>query len=287
MRWLIMGTQLAVILGALNSRAVGDETIDEIMAQGKTALSKGQIKDALALADKAVALDGKQPRGYFFRALVHESARRHEQAIADYTKVIELNPKAGEAFDRRGSEHFKLGHFAESIADFDRFLELKPAEAPGHWRRGISCYYGGRFEDGWKQFKGYEKVDTNDVENAVWHYLCLARAAGADTARESMLKIGTDKRVPLMLVYELFKGKAKPEDVLAAVHQGNPAAQELRNRLFYAHLYLGLYYESLGDKKQTLAHMRKAAEDYAFPHYMGDVARVHLALLQKQSGQGK
>ena len=56
---------------------------------------------------------------------------------------------------------------------------------------------------------------------------------------------------------------------------------ELHHRLFYAHLYLGLYYDSLGDKKQALEHMTRAAGDYKISHYMGDVARVHRDILQK------
>jgi lipoprotein NlpI len=259
------------------------DTADDLLKQAKAAFMDGKTEKALTLADKAIDLEPKNPRVYFFRGTLYEAQRRPKEAIADFTKAVELAPKFAEAYNRRGAEHFKLGHIAESIADFDKFLELKPEETPGHWQRGISYYYAGRFEEGAKQFQGYEKVDTNDVENAVWHYLCLARAVGPDKARGSILKIGKDKRVPLMQVYALFKGEAKPADVLAATKEGNPTPAELNQRNFYAHLYLGLYYESVGNKKQTLEHMTKAAEDYKFPHYMGDVARVHLAILRKDS----
>src|SRR5262249_9014651 len=96
-----------------------------------------------------------------------------------------------------------------------------------------------------------------------------------------LLKIGNDKRVPMMQVYALYAGKIQPADVLAAARAGEPSAEELHKRLFYAHLYLGLYHEVLGDKKLALEHMTKAAEDYPIGHYMGDVARVHRDLLRK------
>ena len=147
--------------------------------------------------------------------------------------------------------------------------------------RGISLYYAGRYADGCKQFEGYEKVDTNDVENAVWHYLCNVRVVGRDKARAALLKIGNDKRVPMMVVYKLFQGEAKPEDVLAAA-QADAVPKERRNAaLFYAHLYLGLYWESEGDKKKALEHLTQAATKYRIGHYMGDVARVHAELLAK------
>jgi lipoprotein NlpI len=147
--------------------------------------------------------------------------------------------------------------------------------------RGISLYYVGRYEDGRKQFEGYEKVDTNDVENAVWHYLCNVRLVGRDKARAQMLKIGTDKRVPMMLVYKLFKGEAKPDEVLAAAEVDKVPEEQRKQRRFYAHLYLGLFYESEGDKKAALEHLQQAATTYRIGHYMGDVARVHADLLTK------
>lgn len=48
--------------------------------------------------------------------------------------------------------------------------------------------------------------------------------------------------------------------------------------LFYAHLYVGLYYESLQQKEKALQHIQKAVEKYPSSHYMGDVVRVHLQL---------
>ena len=58
--------------------------------------------------------------------------------------------------------------------------------------------------------------------------------------------------------------------------------EERQQRLFYAHLYLGLYFDSTGDQKQAVEHLTKATEDYRVPHYMGDVARVHRDVLRKR-----
>jgi len=44
-----------------------------------------------------------------------------------------------------------------------------------------------------EQFEGYENVDTNDVENAVWHFMCVARKDGVEKARAGLLKIGKEK----------------------------------------------------------------------------------------------
>jgi lipoprotein NlpI len=205
------------------------------------------------------------------------------QTVADCTKMIERDPKAADAYNQRGMAYFKLGQFTESVADFDRYLQLNPKAAPGHWQRGISLYYAGKYDDGKKQFEGYEKVDTNDVENAVWHFLCAARKDGIEKARTGMLKIGKDARPPMMDVYGLYKGELKPADVLAAAQRDELKGDKRKQALFYAHLYLGLYYDATGDKTKALEHMKEAAGPYRIEHYMGDVARVHEELLRKES----
>jgi lipoprotein NlpI len=209
-----------------------------------------------------------------------------QQALADLNKQLALDPKQAEAYHERGCVHFKLGDFNASVKDFDTYIELVPARKAGHWQRGISCYYAGLYDEGRKQFEGYQSTDSNDVENAVWRYMCMAKAMGAARARREMLKIGDDRRVPMRQVYELFSGKLKAADVLAAACVAPPGGddvnKEVSNRqLFYAHLYLGIYYDLEGQGAAALTHLKTAADEYRINHYMWDVARIHRDLLKK------
>jgi lipoprotein NlpI len=273
---------LLLTLALAADPVAGGDTFDDLLKAATQALSSGKAEQALALADKAVARDANNAHAYVVRATIRDALDKYDAAVADYTKALTLEPKAAEVYNRRGSAYFKLGQIGKSLEDFDRFLELRPAEKPGHWRRGISLYYAGRYEEGQKQFEGYEAVDANDVENAVWRYLCMARRVGPAGARAAMLKIAKDRRVPMMEVYALFSGRAQPATVLAAAQAGNPAPDLLNRQLFYAHLYLGLYYDSAGNAKQAREHLGRAVE-HRIGHYMWDVARVHRDLLAKQN----
>ena len=55
----------------------------------------------------------------------------------------------------------------------------------------------------------------------------------------------------------------------------------MKNRSFYAHLYLGLYFDASGDTKKAREHLERAAKDPHTGGYMGDVARVHLKLMRQ------
>lgn len=262
-------------------RADGDaKRSAELLSQAQQALADRDAERALALASQAIEADAGRPDGYRFRAAVYESLRRHREAIADLDQLLKLEPRNAGAYDRRGSEHFKLGQIEESIADFDRALEIVPEREPEHWKRGISYYYAGRYADGRKQFEGYQTFDDNDVENAVWRYLCMARQDGVEAARDALLKIKDDRRVPMMQVYALFAGQVTPEQVLEATETDSPSKATLNDRLFYAHLYLGLYYDATGDKPKAREHIRAAVE-HPIGHYMWDVAHVHDELLKK------
>jgi lipoprotein NlpI len=107
----------------------------------------------------------------------------------------------------------------------------------------------------------------------------MARAGTVAGARAAILPIQNDSRVPMMQIYALYQGKATVQDVLAAARSGNPTADALSERLFYAHLYIGLYDEAAGDAKGAREHIT-LANGYRVDHYMGDVARVHLQLMR-------
>jgi tetratricopeptide (TPR) repeat protein len=176
--------------------------------------------------------------------------------------------------DRAVSE-FSKGRIPESVAAFDELARLAPAEAPYLWQRGIALYYAGRYRDCRAQFESHRTVNADDVENAAWHFLCVARAESPKAARAALLPVGPDSRVPMREIYELFKGSASADAVLNAAGT-RPQAR------FYAHLYVGLYSEAMGDAARALEHIGLAAQPQFADAggYMHMVAVVHLGRLK-------
>ena len=170
----------------------------------------------------------------------------------------------------RAVADFESGRFAESAAAFDSLAKALPDEAPYLWQRGIALYYAGRYADCRRQFESHRTVNPNDVENAAWHFLCVARAESPAKAKAALLPVGPDARAPMREVYQMFRGTLTPEQVLSAAGS-QPAA------LFYAHLYVGLYFEAQGMTARALEHIKIAAADRFEREggYMHMVARVH------------
>jgi lipoprotein NlpI len=178
------------------------------------------------------------------------------------------NPRA--TLDR-AVEDFRAGRIEQALAGFDRVALMSPSDAPYLWQRGIAQYYAGRFRECRDMFVSHRTVNPDDVENAAWHFLCVARAESPEAALKQLLPVGPDARLPMREVYQMFQGRMTQAQVMKAAGS-DPSAQ------FFARLYIGLYLEATGDRERGRTQIEIAAEDrYArVGGYMHDVARVHM-----------
>jgi lipoprotein NlpI len=265
---------------AADAPEVRDATpYEAAVIDGREAQRKGLLGKAIQSFDRAIALDDTKVAGHFYKGDTLVRQRKSAEAIAEFNKVIELDPKASTAYRMRGDERLKTGEVEKAVEDFNKYIELEPRGEAQLWQRGIALYYAGKFGEGRRQFELHQAVNPHDVENGAWQFLCAAREKGVAKARENMLTISGDSRVPMTEIYELFRGKATVENVWTATKKGNPLPVELDDRRFYAYLYIGLYYEAMGDAEKAYENIKAAATQFRAEHYMGDIARVHFKRL--------
>lgn len=191
-------------------------------------------------------------------------------------RTIGDSPQA--IFDRAIAD-FMNGNVRASADGFDELAALLPENVPQLWQRGIALYYEGRYKECARQFAVHRAVNPSDAENVAWHFVCVARGESVEKARASVLSIVPDARVPMPELYDLLRGLTTPERLLEAAMATRKLEAE-----FDAHLYLGLYFEALGDTERTRIHITAAAEDRFRPlaGFMHAAARVHLRQLQKK-----
>ncbi len=173
----------------------------------------------------------------------------------------------------RGMQRFRDNKISGALRDFQRAVELDARTRPYLWQHGISHYYAGEFKKGRQQFELHQTVNPHDVENATWHFICVAAIDGVGAAKKSLIKIDItrDTRIPMSEVYRFYAGRGSEDSVIEAADKANTELARM-----YAHLYLGLYYEVAGEVDKARSHMRKAAAAKLRKHYMHDVAKIHL-----------
>lgn len=262
---------------AVNAAAQAESPL---LTEARRAFQAGDRDQAIRIATQMIEEAPKDPNNYFLRGRFYELTGQREKALADFSKLLEVSPFASEALYHRAVLHFLLGRIPESVADFAKFLEAQPDRMPALWQRGIALYYAGKFEEGRKQFETHRTVNPGDVENSVWHFLCVARLRGVEAAREELLPAPGDPRIPMREVYELFAGTGSPEKVLERAETTPLNAALLPLQRLYAHLYIALHYEALGNETKRREHLQKAVDADLKNEYMWEVARVHLELLK-------
>ena len=250
---------------------------------------EGLHQKAVDEVSQVLEKNPKDSNALYLRARMYKSREQYQKAVEDYSTLLEQLPEKSDFNHYRAVCYFNLGEFKKSVADFDRYIEKNPTHEPRYWQRGISHYYAKMFKEGRKQFEVHQTVNSQDVENAVWHFLCVARDESIEKAKEGLIEIQADTRIPMMKVHELFTGSATVDDVLKQAEKGagKISEEKLKIQRFYAHLYLGLYYEAYQKMDLAKKHIQLAATKYSVPGYMGDVARVHHREYQKQEKKTK
>ena len=173
----------------------------------------------------------------------------------------------------RGVAAMREGRVEESLERLDRYAESTPDAVPYLWQRGIVQYLGGKYQEGRLQFESHRTVNPNDVENATWHFLCVAALDGVEEARKAFLPAPNDSRVPMNELHALYKGTGSVEEVEAAVAKTPEGTSSRQVARFYADLYLGLFAHAQG-KKDEAKKFLDASASVPGMSVMGDVAKV-------------
>ena len=205
-----------------------------------------------------------------------------KQAVEIAEQIAKRYPDSFSGQMASGSLLLRANQPASALKSFDRAAELRPKQVPFMWQRGIAQYYAGEFEAGRDQFIVHREVNSNDVENAVWHFMCVTKLENFDAARKGYLPAPGDPRPPMQQVYELFQGTATVEDVTKAM-QGFPKGSRAETMAgLYGELYLGIYADMQGKQKEAIQWLEKAVARKQ-SGYMPDVARVHLEQLTQKA----
>jgi lipoprotein NlpI len=189
-----------------------------------------------------------------------------DSALEELNGLIGDNPSR--YHHNRAEVYFRLGRFADSLTDYDNAVRFGwPHDDNSCWERGLAQYYVGDYKSGAEQFARYHRVGALDIENGLWRFLCIAEEEGIEKARETMFEYTRKLRKPFPALLELYMGRGKAEAVLEEAKHGVTSSEEQTTNLFYAHYYLGKYYEIMNQKPKALVQVETALK-HPIQHFM-------------------
>lgn len=200
-----------------------------------------------------------------------------ERALAELDRQLPADPSP--LHHRRAEVLFRLGRYAEAVDDYTTAARGgRPHDDDSCWERGLAQYYAGDFRGGAEQFARYHQVGATDIENGLWYFLCVAMTDGVGPARKAMFAYPRKRGAPFPALLALYLGQGDAEAVLAEADDATVPESERRERLFYAHYYLGKYYQLFGPLTKARFHIEKSLT-YPLPHFMYICAEADLRRL--------
>lgn len=253
-------------------------TPQDTLRDASEALRSGDPARAVQIATALIEGDDDSTgNARWVRGNALEELGEYASAAEDYQQLAREQPSEPRLFLALGSARFKAGDIEGSIEAFDSASGQEPGLGPQLWQRGISHYYARRYAEGVRQFETHRTVNPEDVENSVWHFLCAAAIDGADQAREGLIPVTRDGRIPMKEILDLYRGDASSSTVMEVAERARDDGRG-GAPVFYAHLYLGLYYEAMGESSLSKEHIDEAVAFDLPRNYMWQVARIHQRL---------
>jgi len=256
----------------------------------------GFLRTSLRLLTLSVAcagllagiVSGDEPKT--LPVIPNSDAEALQKSLSDQLLILNVRVSqrapAVALFSQRGDVHFFMGNFSRAVADYQKMVEIDPQQEASHWRLGLALYYHQQYKEAAAQFDRCYSLDQIDRENGIWRYFAQFRALGKETARKQLLKYTKNDREPFGDLYQLFSGELSARQIFDRIQSARISEIDREQRLFYAHLYVGLDNVLEGDRETAKEELKLAVESswprqagYG-PNYMWHVARLQLRLLQ-------
>ena len=126
----------------------------------------GQLKEALASFDDALACDVNFADAYGNRANMLSELGRPTEALSSFDRALALNPKSDMDWLNRGATLPGLGRPDEAIESYDRAIALEPKFPVPHINRANALCETGRVDEA---LAGYDKTIALAAEFADAH----------------------------------------------------------------------------------------------------------------------
>ena len=126
-----------------------EKLADLYLKRGQAQLCVGGADSrARAMADysKAIEIDPRFAKAYFYRGSEYTNQAKYDEAISDFNKAVDLDPNDAAAIRFRGLAFFVSGQNDSAIADLDKAVALKPDDIVNYFRRGEIFYAMGQPE---------------------------------------------------------------------------------------------------------------------------------------------
>ncbi len=122
------------------------ENLVDLVTQGKAALEKGNLEEALLRFEEVVRYFPDRPEGHNNLGALYASLGKPDQAETCFSKVLALLPGNPNIHYNRGLMRARQEKFAAATLDFEIALEHNPQDPDVHNNLGVAAFLAGDAE---------------------------------------------------------------------------------------------------------------------------------------------
>lgn len=130
---------LLILFTANTFPAQVSEAEEILTSNGNNFARNGEYDKAIAEYSKAIAINSRNAKAFYFRAVAKFAKQDKDGAITDFTKIIELLPKAKDIdkiYNFRGILFYDKNSKKQALADFDKAILINPSNPDPYNGRG-------------------------------------------------------------------------------------------------------------------------------------------------------
>ena len=133
----LLGLVVLIVGSLISCGGVTENTSEWHLDQGKVLMDQGHYDDAIQECTKAIHLDPRLAKAYFWRAVAYYQIAKYDPAIADCNQAIKLNPDLVEVYITRATAYCANEQYDLAITDCNKVIETNSG------MRGIAYLYRG------------------------------------------------------------------------------------------------------------------------------------------------
>jgi tetratricopeptide (TPR) repeat protein len=222
--------------------------------QGQTYVEQRRFDEAIKNYTDGLAASWYTLEFYPLRSEAYRMSARYDAAIKEDDIAISRDASFSDAFLARAHARQDSGNLTEALADYEKARNLDSEDPELPLLEGVVQWELGHFDDAARVFRrGSEKSQYIFV----WNYLADAKRRDLPRGLSDKLAKLDQDRWPAP-VAKLIAGTAKPDDVFAAVREGDTFQR--RTQACEANFYVGEWQLIQGDKTEAKRLLSQAAQ---------------------------
>lgn len=247
-----------------------------LLKQAASDSINGQMDDAIAKVQMAIAADADIVEAYTMLGNMHVKAKRYEQGVAAYQKALALDSEHEGAAFSLALAFKQMGRLADAEAGFERVLTLNPRSTKSQWQLADIWMQRGEFDraEGTLKDALNKKVERPSFLVKLGEsYYEQNRYDEAERVLREAIELKSDQASAHYDLALILEARERPQDAVAEYQ----AELQLNPKMYRAHFNLAKLMANQGRTADAVVHFREAVS--AQPDFAAGYLYLAKALL--------